>query len=119
MPVRNTVLGKSLFHIYFHVLEILQTSQKSVRMLKVDPRMESYFLRNKQTFLFNLYFQQKNSLKVVNLPLTDEKLCLSLFFFYLGLLSRSFTNHRIAGEKGGHFFNSSLPIPPASQTLRH
>ena len=23
------------------------------------------------------------------------------------------------GEGGGHFFNSSLPLPPASQTLRH
>ena len=41
------------------------------------------------------------------------------FFFYLSFLSRTFTNHRTAGEGGGHFFNSSLPLPPASQTLRH
>ena len=41
------------------------------------------------------------------------------FFFYLGFLSRPFTNHRTAGERGGHFFNSSLPLLPASQTLRH
>ena len=34
-------------------------------------------------------------------------------------LSRTFTNHRTAGEWGEHFFNSSLPLPPASQTLRH
>ena len=27
---------------------------------------------------FHLYFQQKNNPKVVNLPLTDETLCLSL-----------------------------------------
>ena len=40
-------------------------------------------------------------------------------FFYLGFLSRTFTNHRTAGERGGHLFNSSLPLPPASQTLRH
>ena len=40
-------------------------------------------------------------------------------FFYLGFVSRKFTNHRIAGKGGGHFFNSSLPLPPASQTLRH
>ena len=39
------------------------------------------------------------------------------FFFYLGFLSRKFTNHRTAGEGGGHFFNSSPPLPPASQTL--
>ena len=41
------------------------------------------------------------------------------FFFYLGFLSRTFTNHRTAREGGGHFFNSSLPLPPTSQTIRH
>ena len=41
------------------------------------------------------------------------------FFFYLGFLSGTFTIHRTAGERGGHLFNSSLPLPPASQTLRH
>ena len=40
-------------------------------------------------------------------------------FFYLGFFSQLFTNHRTAGEEGGHFFNSSLPLPPVSQTLRH
>ena len=46
-------------------------------------------------------------------------LSLWVFFFYLVFLSRPFTNHRTAGEGGGHFFNSLLPLPPASQTLRH
>ena len=41
------------------------------------------------------------------------------FFFYLGFLSQRFTNYRTAGEGGGLFFNSSLPLPPALQTLRH
>ena len=41
------------------------------------------------------------------------------FFFYLGFLSRTFTNHRTPGEGGGHFFNSSRPLPLASETLRH
>ena len=41
------------------------------------------------------------------------------FFFYLVFLSRKLTNHRTAGEGRGHFLNSSLPLPPASQTLRH
>ena len=44
---------------------------------------------------------------------------LFFFFFYWGFISRPFTNHRTAGEGGGHFFNSSLPIPPALQTLRN
>ena len=37
-----------------------------------------------------------------------------IFFFYSGFLSRPFTNHRTAGEGCGHFFNSSVPLPPAS-----
>ena len=41
-----------------------------------------------------------------------------VFFIYLGFLSRTFTNHRTAGEGEGHFFHFSLPLPPASQTLR-
>ena len=40
-----------------------------------------------------------------------------ILFFYLGFLLRTFTNHRTVGEGVGHFFNSSLPLPPASQTL--
>ena len=38
-------------------------------------------------------------------------------FFYLGFLSRPFTNHWIEGEWGGHFFSFSLPLPPASHTV--
>ena len=41
------------------------------------------------------------------------------FFFYLGFLSQTFTNYRTAGEGGEHFINSSLPLPPASQTLTY
>ena len=37
----------------------------------------------------------------------------------LGFLSRIFTIHRTAEEEGGYFFNSSLPLPPVSLTLRH
>ena len=40
------------------------------------------------------------------------------FFFCLGFPSQPFTNHRTAGEGGGHYFNSSLPLPSASHTLR-
>ena len=37
--------------------------------------------------------------------------------FFLGFLSRTFVSHRTAGEGGGHLFNSSLPLPAASDTL--
>ena len=42
----------------------------------------------------------------------------NIFFFYLGFLSQTFTIYRTAGEGGGYFCNSSLPLPPSSQTLR-
>ena len=38
--------------------------------------------------------------------------------FYLGFLSRTFTTERAAVEGGGYLFDSSLPLPPTSQTLR-
>ena len=43
----------------------------------------------------------------------------NLLFFYVNFLSQTFTNHRTPGEGGGHFINSSLPLPHASQTHRH
>ena len=43
----------------------------------------------------------------------------SCFFFCLVFLSRIFTIHRTAGEGGGYLLISFLPLPPASQTLRH
>ena len=51
---------------------------------------------------------------------SDNKIYIGFFFFYfLGFLSRTFMNHRTAEEGGGHYFNSSRPLPPASQTFRH
>ena len=47
------------------------------------------------------------------MPCFSGKNNLNLFFLS-GFLSRPFTNHRTAGEGDGHFFNSSLPLPPAS-----
>ena len=40
-------------------------------------------------------------------------------FFSLSFLSRTFTIHGTAGKGGAYLFNSSLPLPPASQRLRH
>ena len=42
-----------------------------------------------------------------------------MYIFYLGFLSRTLTIHWTAGEERGCLFYSSLPLPPASQTLRH
>ena len=40
-------------------------------------------------------------------------------FFYLSFLLRIFTIHMAAGERRDYLFNSSLPFPPVSQTLKH
>ena len=42
-----------------------------------------------------------------------------LLFFYLAFLSQIFTIHRTAGEGGGCFLISFLPLPPTLQTLSH
>ena len=39
--------------------------------------------------------------------------------FYLGFLSRTFTNHRRTRGKWGYFLQPALPVPPASQALRY
>ena len=41
------------------------------------------------------------------------------YYFYLGFLSRTFTIRRTAGEGGDSLINSSLPLLPTSQTIRH
>ena len=50
---------------------------------------------------------------------TDDNNKVSYYIFYQGFLSRTLTIHRTAGEGGWYLFNSSLPLPLASQTLRH
>ena len=43
----------------------------------------------------------------------------SSFFSIWAFFHDTLTNHRTAGKGGGYFFNSSLPLPPTSQTLRY
>ena len=42
-----------------------------------------------------------------------------ILLIYLGFLSRPFTNRMTVGEGERHFFKSSPPLRPASQTPRH
>ena len=71
-----------------------------------------------KSFIGKKQQQNKQFFKVLLYRFPEKKL-LHVFFFYPDFLIRTFRNHWIAGEGGGHFFNSSLPLPPASQTLRH
>ena len=65
--------------------------------------------------LFLLLMLKKPGLFNVKLKLIS----FSFFSIWVFFLSRTFTIHRTAGEEGRYLFNSSLPLPPASQTLRH
>ena len=84
----------------------------------------TFFLSSEVSVVFNISSSHYNT----NLPIrrfSQEQFLVSKnnpnikFFSYVGFLSRTFTNHRTAGEGEGHFFNSLLPLPPASQTLGH
>ena len=46
----------------------------------------------------------------VTLESFDHQEALIFFSFWLGFLSQPFMDHRTAGEGGGHFYNSSLPL---------
>ena len=61
----------------------------------------------------------RSCLPLKSLRNLDVSIHLRCIFFYLGFLSRTFTIYRIAGKGGGSFYDSCLPLPPASQTLRH
>ena len=63
--------------------------------------------------LYPKYYSRNNKFDIQNKSLVDMTYWEWFFFFYVGFLSRTFTNHRIAGEGGGHFINSTLPLPPA------
>ena len=63
--------------------------------------------------------QGENQFQQFSVSFVDFHNLFFFFFLYLGFLSRTFTIHRTAGEVGGYIFKSSLPLPPASQTLIH
>ena len=78
--------------------------------LPADDQYSEEILQNSEIMDFDLSWKnQKDSISSV--------ISYRLFFFYLGFLLQSFANHGTAGEGGGHFFNSLLPLPSASQTL--
>ena len=97
--------------------------QKKKKENKVNIYQPTFNTINNIIFIGSICFVNSKALFII---LLHSKHCLQImclfvfvFFFYLGFLSRTFTIHRTAGEGGGYFFNSPLPLPPASQTLRH
>ena len=81
-------------------------------------------LHNSQKRKVNFSWKIVNVFKLLTLlSIQEQHPCLLFdfiytFYFYLGFLSQPLTNHHGTG-RGGYFFNFSLPLPPASQTLRH
>ena len=104
-----------------NLLIIFKSLTSSISNLFKDTENPFHFLVLSFTFLYLLNVRTLNILKVLRLMLSVVALLKLLWFFflYLGFLSRTFTIHRTAGEGGGYFFKSALPLPPASKTLRH
>ena len=85
-------------------------SKKKKSSIVIELDLRGRKLNNWLVFISQFYFKVP---KTIRLNETHY------FFLYLGFLSRTFMIHRTAGGGGGYLLNSSLPLPPASQTLRH
>ena len=93
-------------------------SRRRVTNWKV--RNTSKSLCQKYSLIIRIYLVNVNKPSVSSSRFLNGKLRQFIFFvFYLGFLLQPFTNYRTVGEEGGHSFNSSWPLPPASQALRH
>ena len=86
------------------------TSQYCVNKLYKKIYIFIYFCVHTYLLVFKQTYYKRKFLLATNL---------SFFFFYLGVLSRTFTIYRTTGEGGSYLFNSSLPLPLASRTFRH
>ena len=85
----------------------------------------SRILTNRQALKSKIFlFELRNS----NLCNKKEQICAVHSMDCFPCLCLYLNNYQIVlfflikglqGKGGGHFFNSSLPLPPASQTLRH
>ena len=82
------------------------------QMLKELEKIEKFSLQQVAEDLVLKIISNLDSFKTT--PVGDIPADMLIFFSYLGFLSRPFTNHRTVGEVGGHFFNSSLLLPPVS-----
>ena len=98
------------------VMEIINYEKKEMIPLR-DDEHKSYEKRKECHICKKEFYANKNDeneFKKFKIYQEDKD-----FFFFLGF---SFTNIQESQDcrgRGGHFFNSSLPLPPASQTLRY
>ena len=86
---------------------------------KVSWKYHLRCLENKITKGILMYKVKPFLNKALSLDICYWHIHLNYFLSYLGFLSQTFTIHRTAGEGDGYLFNSSLPLPLASQTLRY
>ena len=130
---------KNLCHLIYHVKTKTDVTFSSnlILMLICTITWRGFLKSNKEkqkhspNFFFCL-LNKKKGIKTFNIKIiketqkfsfwkkgTYDDIYLINFFFLSGF---SFTNIHESQDcrgRGGHFFNSSLPLPPALQTLRY
>ena len=74
----------------------------------------TWLIKSKAAKLQNVHVLERNLNISFSMSLQNIYIYIYIYIYLFTL-----TNHRTAGEGGGHFFKSALPLPPASQTLRH
>ena len=139
---------KNLCHLIYHVKTKTDVTFSSnlILMLICTITWRGFLKSNKEKqkhspnfffYFFYFYFffcllNKKKGIKTFNIKIIKETQKFSfwkkvlmmtftwlIFFFLSGF---SFTNIHESQDcrgRGGHFFNSSLPLPPALQTLRY
>ena len=86
-----------------------------------SPKADSHF---QEKLELHTHFNLLMKTNLQELPLGFQWIWASGIMFPILFMSLGFSfpniqeSHDSTG-KGGHFFNSSLPLPPVSQTLRH
>ena len=117
----NQVVSKKIFLIEEDRV-IADNSYRKLTQVVFQPKTTEFHLDALNNWAIRPWVQhaiRSNFTQLIQFDFLFSFQFVCFFFFYPGFLSKPFTNNRTAEEGGGHFFNSSLPLPPASQTLRH
>ena len=101
-----------LFQVIFHISFVIQVFRALGKVKYcINPCLLTYDLKLQDFFVFLCFHFQHN--------MQRHRTKFYMIFSCLGYLSPTLAVYRTEAEERGYFFNSSLPLSPASQTHRH